>query len=54
MNNQSEKIIKDLEEAYSVFAADMERIKKEHREKINEILRRIDDRKIEQLKEELK
>lgn len=54
MNDQNEKIMKDIDEAYGVFVAEMERIKKEHREKINEILRRIDDRKIEQLKEELK
>lgn len=54
MNDQSEKIIKELEEAYDSFSKEMERIKKEHREKMNEILRKIDERKIEQLKEELK
>lgn len=54
MNNQGEKIIKELEEAYNFFSKEMERIKKEHREKINDILREIDERKMNQLKDEFK
>lgn len=40
--------------AYERFFDDVAQAKKEHREKINAILRTIDERKIKDLKEKLK
>jgi len=43
-----------IKAAYERFFNDLAKVKKDHREKINVILRTIDERKIKDLKEKLK
>lgn len=51
---QLEEAIKKLEAAYDKFVEEVEAAKKEHREKINDIIKRIEERKIKELQEKLK
>lgn len=51
---QLEEAIKKIEAAYAMFEEEVEAAKKEHRNRIAEILKRIDDRKIKELQEKLK
>lgn len=49
-----EESIKRIESAYDKFVEEVEAAKKEHREKINDIIKRIEERKIKELKEKVK
>lgn len=51
---QLEDAIKKIEAAYQKFEEEVEAAKKEHRDRIAEILKRIDGRKIKELQEKLK
>lgn len=51
---QLEEAIKKIEMAYARFEEDVEVAKKEHRDRIAEILKQIDDRKIKALQDKLK
>lgn len=51
---QLEEAIEKLEAAYQKFEEEVEVAKKEHRGRIAEILKQIDDRKIKELQEKLK
>lgn len=53
-DQQLEDAIKKIEAAYDKFEKEVEAAKKEHRDRIAEILKRIDDRKIKELQEKLK
>lgn len=53
-NKKLEESIKKIEAAYEKFVEEVEAAKKEHREKINDIIRRIEERKIKELQEKLK
>lgn len=49
-----EESIKKIEAAYEKFEEEVQVAHKEHREKINEIVKRIEERKIKELREKLK
>lgn len=49
-----EESIKKIEAAYAKFEEEVEAARKEHRDRIAEILKQIDDRKIKELQEKLK
>lgn len=51
---QLEEAIKKIEAAYARFEEEVEAAKREHRNRIAEILKQIDDRKIKALQEKLK
>lgn len=53
-NQKLEESIKRIELAYDKFVEEVEAAKKEHREKINDIIKRIEERKIKELQEKLK